>query len=55
VLSAKIKLKAKGAHAEQILQQLPQLGIKTAQVQVAKKPILGKKGNNNARNGNSGT
>lgn len=47
MLSAKIKVKAKGQHAEQILQQLPSLGIKTAQVQVAKKPMLTKKGRNN--------
>lgn len=52
MLSAKIKVKAKGQHAEQVLQQLPALGIKTAQVSV-KRPLPSKKGKRNADKSNS--
>lgn len=48
MIAAKLKIKTKGQHAEQLLQQLPSLGIKT--VQVERKPLPSKKGKSNASN-----
>ena len=42
MISAKLKIKTKGQHAEQLLQQLPSLGIN--KVQVEHKPVMSKKG-----------
>jgi hypothetical protein len=53
MLSAKIKIKAGGQHAQQILDQLPSLGVKSPKVEL--KPYSKGKANAGKSNGKAST